>query len=1582
MLSFSTNRAGIIALCLTSIYVAPVALASLKPRQQPATSIFSRSAGLEPQLFASTRPVTVATVITPPGNTITVNSLSDAANSADGLCTLREAITAANTDTASGLLPGECAVGSSSDSDTINFSVTGTINLTTALPDISSDMTISGPGASQLTVRRSSAGGTPNFRIFLIQNPQVVSISGLTIANGNVSNGNSGGGILNSGSLTLTGCNVFGNSVATSPTNFGGGIFNTSSLTLNNSNIGGTSAGQPNTATDGGGIYTFSGNVLMTGGSISGNSGGGIANVFGGAITLNNVLVTNNTSVTNGLTGGVGNFPNSTATITNCLIANNSAATAGGGLVNGGTARVINTTISGNSSALSGGGIMNQGSIISPTISLTNVTVTNNRSDSDNSGGEQGGGIFRNAGTITLKNTIVAGNFRGTGSTRDDINATVDATSSFNLIGDGTGMTGISNASNNNQVGSSGSPINAMLGALASNGGPTMTHALLPGSPAIDAGDNCVLNNSCTPPLASALTTDQRDTGFNRSADGNGDGTATVDIGAYEVQSILVTNTNDSGAGSLRQAITDASANADTNAINFQAGLTGTITLLNELQPLTSISINGPGPSQLTLQRSSADGTPEFRIFTIFSGYSVSISGMTISNGLANSFFGGAGILNAGTLTLTNSNVVANESGLSGGGILNFQDLSTLTVINSSISGNKSTRGFGGGISNGGTLTMINSSVSANQTGTAGFNGGDGGGIDNSGVFASMALTNCTVSGNHTGTAINGSGGRGGGISNSGKLTVTNSTISNNGTGNGSNGTGNGEVGGNGGGIVNWGTLTLTNSTISGNQTGDGGMMVGAGGGIMNNSSGATSAPTTSLKNTIVANNVQGSGSVDTCPDLCGTFDSQDYNLIRNTSGASFTGTTAHNITGLDPRLGPLANNGGPTQTQALLAGSPAIDAGDNCVLNNSCSSALASAITTDQRGAGFSRSADGNGDGAATVDIGAFEEQVSLDDITDKTTNEDTQLQFSFNVGGATSITSVTATSSNAMLVPNSAANIAVTGSSSTRTLTINPATNQFGTSTITVTVNGSNSESVTDTFLLTVNSVNDAPSFTKGADQNVNNNADPQTVTNWATNISTGPANESGQTLSFAVTANSNPSLFAVAPAISSTGTLTYQPASNAFGTATITIVLQDNGGTANGGQNTSPAQTFNIVNPVGGSLKFNSDSFGTTESSGFATITVKRVGNLSQAVTVDYATSGDSGVPCSTVNGKASSKCDFTSALGTLKFAAGEDTKTFTVLISQDIYVEGPETLTLNLSNLTGGAVFGANSAATLTINDDLSEPATNPVDDARAFVRQHYHDFLNREPDQEGLDFWTNQITSCGSDAQCIEVRRINVSASFFLSIEFQQTGYLVERMYKVAYGDATGNSTFNGAHTLSVPIVRLNEFLTDTQRIGSGVVVLQPGWEQLLENNKQAYAQEFVQTLRFTAANAFPTTMTPDQFVDKLNQNAGNVLSSSERMTAINLFGGAGDTSNTTARAQAVRQVAEDSDLASAEFNRAFVLMQYLGYLRRNPNDPQDSDYTGYDFWLTKLNQFNGNYINAEMVKAFISSIEYRQRFGP
>jgi hypothetical protein len=262
--------------------------------------------------------------------------------------------------------------------------------------------------------------------------------------------------------------------------------------------------------------------------------------------------------------------------------------------------------------------------------------------------------------------------------------------------------------------------------------------------------------------------------------------------------------------------------------------------------------------------------------------------------------------------------------------------------------------------------------------------------------------------------------------------------------------------------------------------------------------------------------------------------------------------------------------------------------------------------------------------------------------------------------------------------------------------------------------------------------------------------------------------------------------------------------------------------------------------------------------------------------------------------------------------------------------------------------------------------------NPIDVAPFFVRRHYRDFLNREPDADGLDFWTRQITDCDADLGCIDVKRINVSAAYFLSIEFQQTGYLVYRLYKSSYGNLAG---------APVPI-KLNEFLPDTQKIGQGVIVNQAGWEQVLESNTQSFVAEFVQRSRFTSA--FPTSITPAQFVDALFANAAVTPAANDRTDAINEFGSASTTADTAARSHCLRRVAENLTLAQQEFNRAFVLMQYFGYLRRNPNDAPESElnFDGYNFWLGKLDQFNGNFVHAEMVKAFITSGEYRQRFGP
>jgi hypothetical protein len=295
-----------------------------------------------------------------------------------------------------------------------------------------------------------------------------------------------------------------------------------------------------------------------------------------------------------------------------------------------------------------------------------------------------------------------------------------------------------------------------------------------------------------------------------------------------------------------------------------------------------------------------------------------------------------------------------------------------------------------------------------------------------------------------------------------------------------------------------------------------------------------------------------------------------------------------------------------------------------------------------------------------------------------------------------------------------------------------------------------------------------------------------------------------------------------------------------------------------------------------------------------------------------------------------------------------------------------------------NLPSELYYGNVKVKPLRVRPGTNPPQMITIDDSDFYVQQQYVDFLNRMPDASGFGFWNTNITSCGADAACTEVKRIDTSAAFFLSIEFQQTGYLVEKMYKAAFGTKQGSSTLGGQHNLQVPIVTLSQFTPDTKTIGQGVVVGQTGWDTQLETNKQNFATAFVQRGTFTSA--FPTSLSPSTFVNQLFQNAGVTPTAQELQTALNEFSGAADTSNVTARGKALRDVAESASLNSAEFSPAFVLMQYFGYLRRDPNTGPDTDYTGFEFWLQKMNQFNGDFRGAEMVRAFISASEYRGRF--
>jgi hypothetical protein len=247
--------------------------------------------------------------------------------------------------------------------------------------------------------------------------------------------------------------------------------------------------------------------------------------------------------------------------------------------------------------------------------------------------------------------------------------------------------------------------------------------------------------------------------------------------------------------------------------------------------------------------------------------------------------------------------------------------------------------------------------------------------------------------------------------------------------------------------------------------------------------------------------------------------------------------------------------------------------------------------------------------------------------------------------------------------------------------------------------------------------------------------------------------------------------------------------------------------------------------------------------------------------------------------------------------------------------------------------------------------IPDAAVVPViDSPDYFVRQHYLDFLGRDPDESGFNFWSDQISSCGADAACIERRRINVSAAYFLSIEFQQTGGLVDSLYRASYGVRP----------------KFAEFTPDVATIAQNVVVGRSGWQQLLTANKAAFVDSFVNRSSFHAAY---DGLSSSDYVDALISHTGVSVSNAERAALVS-----GLSDGIMTRAAALQRIAENERFINAKRNDMFVMMEYFGYLRRDP------DASGYAFWLKKLSEFGGNFEQAEMVKAFIQSLEYRDRF--
>jgi uncharacterized delta-60 repeat protein len=355
----------------------------------------------------------------------------------------------------------------------------------------------------------------------------------------------------------------------------------------------------------------------------------------------------------------------------------------------------------------------------------------------------------------------------------------------------------------------------------------------------------------------------------------------------------------------------------------------------------------------------------------------------------------------------------------------------------------------------------------------------------------------------------------------------------------------------------------------------------------------------------------------------------------------------------------------------------------------------------------------------------------------------------------------------------------------------------------------------------------------------------------------------------------------------------------------------------------------------------VQFNSSSYTVNEGDGRVNITLTRGGDTTSSASVSYATNDAAGLTnCNVFNGIASPRCDYENTIGTATWAAGDaSAKTFSVAIVDDSYVEGTETFTVSLSNPTGGTL-GPRSTATVTILDNDLANGPNPIDGTDFFVRQQYIDFLGREPDPPGFAGWTSTINNCApGDTNC---DRIHVSQLFFQSAEFQDRGYFVYRFYPVAFGRKPD----------------YGEFVPDLASVSGFLDVNQ------LEAAKVAFIAGFM------ARPAFAGTyngLTNQPYVDMLLNTANAGIGASARQGMID-----GLNNLTLTRAQVLRQIVESTEVSTKYNHQAYAVMEYFGYLRRQP----DGFYLD---WITVLDATNNP---RGMVTGFVNSQEYRNRFGP
>ena len=628
--------------------------------------------------------------------------------------------------------------------------------------------------------------------------------------------------------------------------------------------------------------------------TISGNNMVGLFAVNSGVtLGLAGVTLTGGNA---GSGGAINNTVGGTVTITGSTFSANTAGVgSGGAIANGGTVTVTNSTFSTNTANVFGGAIFNN----SGTLTITGSTFSANTAGV--------GGAITNGGTVTLTLSVVAGNMAS--NTGPDITGNVDTDGGGNVIGNTTGATGLTAA---------GDKLNmpALLGALASNGGPVQTFALQLGSPAIDIA-------ACP----AGLTTDAR--GLPRPQGAN------CDAGSYELaaspQTLTVTRAADDvndanctvASCTLRQAVnlSNLTAGTGTNTITFSTTFSTaqTITLLAATGGTLTITHNVTIDATVGGRTVTVSGNNAVQLFVVNSGITLGLTGLTLRGGIAND---GGAILNpvGGTVNITGSTFTGNTESGGGGAGGAIDNGGTMTIMGSTFTNNSASGGAGGAVGNGGTMTIMGSTFTGNTE------SGAGGAIYNDGM---LTVTGSTLSGN-TASSI------GGAIyNNGGTVNITNGTLSGN--------TAFGGVGGIGGAIFNnsGATATITGSTLSGNSAPN-----GVGGAIYNGG-------TVTITITVVAGNTAGGGSSDINGPV--TTDGGG-NVVGNTSGSSGLNAMSDKLN-VAPLLGLLANYGGTVQTFALLPGSPAIDI-LTCPMG----------LTTDARGVSRPQPAGGK------CDAGAYE--------------------------------------------------------------------------------------------------------------------------------------------------------------------------------------------------------------------------------------------------------------------------------------------------------------------------------------------------------------------------------------------------------------------------------------------------------------------------------------------------------------------------------------------------------------------------------------------------------------------------------